>query len=1414
MKHRTTTSDSSSCREQLRRRNAWQRLGMVLLVMMTALFAAPTEAGAYTVTLLPGEGSGSPIVLDSENANDNVGVVTNLGDVPHGKFYTYNGNLEFRIPGCPDTFTSPGDGKVFLGWNNGLWNASNYISITENVTLTAYWDNVEFDNRYNTYCNLTFRVTSTSPNEVEIKKVDITRYDYNMVIPSTVTYSGTEYAVTRIAESVFVNGQKLSSVVIPASVREIGKKAFYGCSNLTSADISATVIGELAFASCQNLATATLHNGAIFGPGAFPNSTTLQLATHQAGDAYWATFYSENKDIVFDETTTVYWAECNGTTLNLHKINERIAEGGTAVIVKSMQEYPEMSFTGDVCADMNTIENYNSLRGLSERTLRNNLEGFNPAEEAIYVFDIKNGEVGFYEYTGEYVPAGQTFLVADKTDGAQSFTFAYDEQSVVNLENPTVSSFLSEVTYTEDVSSQVANYIGTSTERLDHPNCVSITVPENNATITVTVSLNDDYSNPETFTFAAGTTLCKIYNLVPQTIYYYKVEAGDEILKQGQFTTEGHLRMIMTETGFNIRDLGGWATIDEDNRTVYGKLFRGGELNCGHEVSAANLAELRRLGIGAELDLRRDADCNNNPPTASALGDDVDYLYMNQPYDDLTLSSTTNKNNIKRAFEFVLEMLRNDKAVYFHCRIGADRTGMYALVFGGLSGMTFDQLCKDYELTSFSEAGLRQWDSDGVNTLKTNLNYIKAQPGKTLQMKFYNYMHREVGIEAIDLMDYIDIMTDGEPSIRNADPAFNNEDGEYISSLNDITAVCALGSALVNGAKAQLSDGTTTTDVDMSIDGIIITFAGPDLEPDKEYTLTIPAEAIEKGGTWNSDGLELHFHTSAKVSITTWAGLKAACKAGGTVKLTADVTRNAEEDEDKTIVINNTVTTVDLNGHTIRGYDDNSSEHYNNYSIFSVTTGGSLTITDGSEGGAIANTWGADAIQIDDNGSATMTGGTIRDTTTGVSITGNGSFMMTGGTITDNGTGVEISSTDATFTVSGNVNITGNEDGYDVCLRADGQPIHIGDDGLAATARIGVKCAYPLNEGTLKPLTSGLNGKGTKSNFVLNKTDDPDDDDYRDYYYTIVTTDDGELALIRPTKGGSNTTGGIYFYNENYNEKAIIDASSTETLSIPNNNEVYGFTYDRTFNPGKASTVVLPFECNPYYDIEGGTLYRFDGVKKENGEWVAEMSEVDNTYPLSANTPCLFVPDEGSTAMLFPGIHSVSLNTQDGNVTHSTENEGWVFQGTYEALKWTAGSSDGKTKIARKVDGNEVVDDEEGYYYGFAATSGKATDGETDVEVGQFVQVASGASIKPTRAYLKFNGAANARGAAAAQELPKTISVRLVKHSELTGISDNNRETITNNRYYDLQGRRVNVPVSVPVKKGLYIVGGKKVVIK
>ena len=75
-----------------------------------------------------------------------------------------------------------------------------------------------------------------------------------------------------------------------------------------------------------------------------------------------------------------------------------------------------------------------------------------------------------------------------------------------------------------------------------------------------------------------------------------------------------------------------------------------------------------------------------------------------------------------------------------------------------------------------------------------------------------------------------------------------------------------------------------------------------------------------------------------------------------------------------------------------------------------------------------------------------------------------------------------------------------------------------------------------------------------------------------------------------------------------------------------------------------------------------------------------------------------------------------------------------------------------------------------------------------------FYKLASGKKVGLGKAYLSYSGG----GAREFFSLDET-----------TGIEDINRETITNNRYYDMQGRRVENPTN-----GIYIVNGKKVVIK
>ena len=86
----------------------------------------------------------------------------------------------------------------------------------------------------------------------------------NLVIPDSVTYSGTTYSVTSIGNYAFEYCSGLTSVTIPESVTSIGSNAFYDCHGLTSVTIggSVTSIGGSAFESCIGL-TQVIFSGTI-----------------------------------------------------------------------------------------------------------------------------------------------------------------------------------------------------------------------------------------------------------------------------------------------------------------------------------------------------------------------------------------------------------------------------------------------------------------------------------------------------------------------------------------------------------------------------------------------------------------------------------------------------------------------------------------------------------------------------------------------------------------------------------------------------------------------------------------------------------------------------------------------------------------------------------------------------------------------------------------------------------------------------------------------------------------------------------------------------------------------------------------------------------------------------------------------
>ena len=103
-------------------------------------------------------------------------------------------------------------------------------------------------------------------------------YSGNVVIPSSFSYGGTEYSVTKIGNSAFRDCSDLTSIDIPESVTIIDSYAFKGCNSLTSLNTqnSVTSIGEYAFQGCSGLTSVTIPNSVTYlGEGAFQSCSSM-----------------------------------------------------------------------------------------------------------------------------------------------------------------------------------------------------------------------------------------------------------------------------------------------------------------------------------------------------------------------------------------------------------------------------------------------------------------------------------------------------------------------------------------------------------------------------------------------------------------------------------------------------------------------------------------------------------------------------------------------------------------------------------------------------------------------------------------------------------------------------------------------------------------------------------------------------------------------------------------------------------------------------------------------------------------------------------------------------------------------------------------------------------------------------------
>ena len=208
------------------------------------------------------------------------------------------------------------------------------------------------------------------------------------------------------------------------------------------------------------------------------------------------------------------------------------------------------------------------------------------------------------------------------------------------------------------------------------------------------------------------------------------------------------------------------------------------------------------------------------------------------------------------------------------------------------------------------------------------------------------------------------------------------------------------------------------------------------------------------------------------------------------------------------------------------------------------------------------------------------------------------------------------------------------------------------------------------------------------------------------------------------------------------------------------------------YKDGKWNTLCLPFDVT----ISGSPLDG-DGVEARTVTAASisgatlNLTFSEPVTTLQAGVPYIikWANDDVNPTIEAPVFSGVEVDATDHSFDNGMGGDARVrFVGTYKATTFT---DENKTGVLVMGGGNML-------YY-----------------------VTAGAGQGAQRAYFLIGD-----NAALA---PQLTSFNINFGGETTGIMNINGETIINNRYYDLQGRKMAQPT-----KGLYIVNGKKVIIK
>ena len=226
----------------------------------------------------------------------------------------------------------------------------------------------------------------------------------------------------------------------------------------------------------------------------------------------------------------------------------------------------------------------------------------------------------------------------------------------------------------------------------------------------------------------------------------------------------------------NCRDIGGRVT-EDGGKIRQGLIYRTSGKNQNGSLTDATTEEMvNHLGVKNEINLAGDSSSYNLQLAGTTL---ITSCRMDTSSTGGYSHISRNTEAVKNFFNFIADS--NNYPLYYHCKIGTDRTGVCTILLHGLLGLSYEDVYQDYLFSNFGKIGEQRTIGDGnSHDIKKYMDDFVNYSGEKFQNKVYNVL-LGIGVSKRTLDTIISNLVEGQGPK-------GNDAGQVIARADVLTA--------------------------------------------------------------------------------------------------------------------------------------------------------------------------------------------------------------------------------------------------------------------------------------------------------------------------------------------------------------------------------------------------------------------------------------------------------------------------------------------------------------------------------------------------------------------------------------------------------------------------------------------------